>query len=82
MSGGDPLSLSDSLLDDLMKEIRSIEHIEIIRVASRMPVVCPMRLTDSLIQIFKKHQPVFLMTHFNHPLELDQRDTGGSDSCS
>ena len=70
LSGGDPLSLSDSLLDYLMKEIRSIEHIEIIRVASRMPVACPMRLTDSLIQIFKKHQPVFLMTHFNHPLEL------------
>lgn len=70
LSGGDPLSLSDSLLDYLMREIRSIEHIEIIRVASRMPVACPMRLTDSLIQIFKKHQPVFLMTHFNHPLEL------------
>jgi len=68
LSGGDPLSLSDSLLDNLMRKIRSIDHIEIIRVASRMPVACPMRLTDSLIQVFKRHQPVFLMTHFNHPL--------------
>ena len=76
LSGGDPLSLSDSRLDYLMRKIRSIEHIEIIRVASRMPVACPMRLTDSLIQIFKKHQPVFLMTHFNHPLELTKEGTG------
>ncbi len=72
LSGGDPLSLSDALLDHLIGAIRSIEHIEIIRVASRMPVACPMRLTRSLIQIFKKGQPVFLMTHFNHPLELTQ----------
>lgn len=72
LSGGDPLSLSDSLLDKMLESLRSIEHIEIIRIASRMPVVCPMRLTDSLIQTLKKYQPVFLMTHFNHPLELTE----------
>ena len=70
LSGGDPLSLSDSILKNLLRSLRSIDHIEIIRIASRMPVVCPMRLTDSLIRILKAHQPVFLMTHFNHPLEL------------
>lgn len=70
LSGGDPLSLSDSILDNILKKLRSIEHIEIIRIASRMPVVCPMRLTNSLIKVLKQYQPVFLMTHFNHPLEL------------
>jgi len=70
LSGGDPLSLSDSILEHIFKKIRSMEHIEIIRLASRIPVVCPMRLTSSLIHILKKYQPVFLMTHFNHPLEL------------
>ena len=70
LSGGDPLSLSDVLLDNLLRKLRSIEHIEILRIASRMPVSCPMRLTDSLIKVLKNYQPVFLMTHFNHPLEL------------
>ena len=72
LSGGDPLTLSDSSLEKLLKEIRSIKHIEIIRIASRMPVVCPMRMTKDLIKILKTYQPVFLMTHFNHPLELSQ----------
>ena len=72
LSGGDPLTLSDSILKKVLQSLRSIEHIEIIRIASKMPVVCPMRLTKSLIKILKTHQPVFLMTHFNHPLELTQ----------
>ena len=72
LSGGDPLTLSDSLLEKILSGIRSIEHIEIIRVASRMPVVCPMRLTKELIRIFKAHQPLFLMTHFNHPSEISK----------
>ncbi|MCY4321130.1 MAG: KamA family radical SAM protein [Bdellovibrionaceae bacterium] len=70
LSGGDPLTLSDSILDNILKKLREISHVEIIRIASRMPVVCPMRLTDSLCHVLKKYQPVFLMTHFNHPLEL------------
>lgn len=72
LSGGDPLTLSDSLLKRILSRIRSIEHIEIIRVASRMPVVCPMRLTKELIKIFKTYQPLFLMTHFNHPSEISK----------
>ena len=70
LSGGDPLTLSDSILDNILKQLREIDHVEIIRIASRLPVVCPMRLTDSLCSILKKYQPLFLMTHFNHPLEL------------
>ena len=72
LSGGDPLTLSDSILENILKQLREIEHIEIIRIASRLPVVCPMRLTSSFCSILKKYQPVFLMTHFNHPLELSQ----------
>lgn len=70
LSGGDPLTLSDQNLEKVLSDLRAIDHIEIIRIGSRMPVVAPMRITDSLVQIFKKHKPVYLMTHFNHPREL------------
>lgn len=70
LSGGDPLTLSDTKLDRVLGDLRQIAHIEIIRVGSRMPVVCPMRITKDLIQVLKTHKPVFLMTHFNHPQEL------------
>ena len=72
LSGGDPLTLSDAVLDNILRQLREIEHIEIIRIASRLPVVCPMRLTSSLCSVLKKYQPLFLMTHFNHPLELTE----------
>ncbi|KHD89256.1 MAG: lysine 2,3-aminomutase [Bdellovibrio sp. ArHS] len=70
LSGGDPLTVSDAQLDRVLTDLRNIEHIEIIRIGSRMPVVCPMRVTDDLVRILKKHKPVFLMSHFNHPREL------------
>ncbi len=69
-SGGDPLTLSDGLIDRVLSDVRQIPHVEIIRVHSRMPVVSPMRITDDLVKIFKKNKPVFLITHFNHPQEL------------
>lgn len=70
LSGGDPLTLSDEILDRVMTDIRSIQHIDIIRIGSRGAVVLPMRITDKLVQIFKKHQPVFFMSHFAHPREI------------
>ena len=70
LSGGDPLTLSDAQLDRILFALRKIEHIEIIRIGSRMPVVNPMRITSDLVQIFKRYKPVYLMTHFNHPKEL------------
>jgi len=69
-SGGDPLTLSNGILDRVLGDIRAIEHIEIIRVGSRMPVVASMRVDDELVRILRKHKPVVLMTHFNHPKEL------------
>ncbi len=70
LSGGDPLTLGDGRIERVLSDLRAIEHVEIIRVGSRMPVVCPMRITDDLVAIFKKHKPVYFMTHFNHPAEL------------
>ena len=70
LSGGDPLTLGDSRIDRVLSDLRAIEHIEIIRMASRMPVVCPMRITGELVALFKRFKPVYFMTHFNHPREL------------
>ena len=70
LSGGDPLTVSDSQLERVLSDLRKIEHIEIIRIGTRMPVVAPMRVTEKLVKILRQHKPVFLMTHFNHPREL------------
>ncbi len=70
LSGGDPLTLSDTQLLRVLKDIRSIEHIEIIRIGTRMPVVCPMRITSELVEAMKPYGPIYVMTHFNHPREL------------
>jgi lysine 2,3-aminomutase len=70
LSGGDPLMLSDQYLDWILTELRQIEHVQIIRIGSRMPVVLPYRITDNLVDMLKKHHPVWLNTHFNHPREM------------
>lgn len=70
LSGGDPLTVSDSQIERVLFDLRKIEHVEIIRIGTRMPVVAPMRVTNELVGIIKKNKPVFLMTHFNHPREL------------
>ena len=70
LSGGDPFSLSDEKLDWILTELGSIEHIEVIRIGTRMPVVLPYRITDNLVSILKKHHPLWINTHFNHPREL------------
>ncbi|MGE0761689.1 MAG: KamA family radical SAM protein [Bdellovibrionales bacterium] len=70
LSGGDPLTLSDSRLLKVISDLRAIEHVELIRIGTRMPVVCPMRITPELVQALKGHHPVYMMVHFNHPREL------------
>ncbi|MEA3544919.1 MAG: lysine 2,3-aminomutase, partial [Thermodesulfobacteriota bacterium] len=57
-------------LDWILTELRQIEHVQVIRIGSRMPVVLPYRITDDLIDMLKKHQPLWLNTHFNHPREM------------
>ena len=66
LSGGDALMLGDNQIDFILRELREISHVEIIRIATRMPVTCPMRITDKLGSIIKKYSPVYVMTHFNH----------------
>lgn len=77
LSGGDPLTLGDGHIRRVLQDLRGIEHVEIIRIGSRMPVVCPMRITDELVQILKEFKPVYLMSHFNHPDELTQEAVEG-----
>lgn len=70
LSGGDPLMLSDESLSWILSKLREIDHVEIIRIGSRLPVVLPYRITDGLVDMLKKYHPVYLNTHFNHPREL------------
>ena len=70
LTGGDPLVFSDGNLGWLLSELRAIPHIEVIRLGSRLPVVNPFRITDELCAVLKKHHPVWLNTHFNHPKEI------------
>lgn len=70
LSGGDPLMLSDSMLDWLLSEITAIPHVQIVRIGTRMPVVLPYRITDDLISILRKYHPLWINTHFNHPREI------------
>ncbi len=70
LSGGDALLLSTENLDWLLTELRKIPHVEVIRIGSRIPVVLPYRITDNLVNMLKKHHPIWINTHFNHPREL------------
>ncbi|HHX02821.1 MAG TPA: lysine 2,3-aminomutase [Tissierellia bacterium] len=70
LSGGDALLMSDDRLEDIISRLREIEHVEIIRIGSRTPVVMPQRITQELCDMLKKYHPIYLNTHFNHPLEI------------
>jgi lysine 2,3-aminomutase len=72
LSGGDPFLLSDDYLDWILTELRKIPHVEIIRIGTRTPVILPYRITDALTNVLKKHHPIWINTHFNHPRELTQ----------
>ena len=70
LSGGDALLMSDDRLEDIISRLRAIEHVEIIRIGSRAPVVMPQRITQELCDMLKKYHPIYLNTHFNHPREI------------
>jgi lysine 2,3-aminomutase len=70
LSGGDPFMLSDRRIEFFLKTLREIEHIEIIRIHTRMPSHLPQRITPALCSIIKKYHPVYINVHFNHPDEL------------
>ena len=70
LSGGDPLMLPDHYLDWILSELRQIKHVQVIRLGTRIPVVLPYRINEDLVKMLKKHQPLWLNTHFNHPREV------------
>lgn len=72
LSGGDPFLLSDEYLDWILGELRSIDHVEVIRIGTRTPAVLPYRITDGLVEMLKKYHPLWINTHFNHPREITQ----------
>ena len=79
LSGGDALLVSDEKLEYIIKRLRAIEHVEIIRIGSRVPVVMPQRITQELVDMLKKYHPIWLNTHFNHPDELS---TDAIEACA
>ena len=83
ITGGDALLLSHERLRWLLSELRQIPHVEIIRLGTRTPVTMPQRITDQLCEILKEFPPIYLNTHFNHPLEVTKEAKEAADKlCS
>ena len=72
VSGGDPLTLRDDQIEYILKRLHSIEHVEMIRIGTKVPVVLPMRITKELCDILKKYHPLYMSIHFTHPDELTE----------
>ncbi|MCU0752782.1 MAG: KamA family radical SAM protein [Akkermansiaceae bacterium] len=70
LSGGDPLLFSDERLDRILTRLRAIPHIQFVRIGSRIPIFLPQRVTPELCAMLKKHHPLFISIHSNHPREL------------
>jgi len=72
LSGGDPLILAPKLFEEIISRLRAIEHIEIVRIGSRVPVFLPMRVTDELCDMLGKYHPIWMNIHVNHPNEITE----------
>ncbi len=70
LSGGDPLTLSDERIDEILASLRTISHLDVIRLGTRNPVTLPQRITDGLCDVLQRHGPIYVNTHFNHPAEF------------
>ncbi|MBV9463880.1 MAG: KamA family radical SAM protein [Verrucomicrobiae bacterium] len=79
LSGGDPLLLSDAKLDHLLGRLRAIPHVEFIRIGSRIPIFLPQRITEGLLNVLRKHAPIWMSVHTNHPRELTTEVKAGLD---
>ncbi|KXK44457.1 MAG: Lysine 2,3-aminomutase [Chlorobi bacterium OLB5] len=75
LSGGDPLMLTDAMLEKVLARLREIPHIQIIRLGTKMPCVLPQRITPQLCEMLKKYHPIYVNTHFNHPWEITPEST-------
>jgi lysine 2,3-aminomutase len=79
LSGGDPLTLSTDRLEDVISKLRQIDHVEIIRIGSRFPVVLPQRIDNELCDMLAKHGPIWLNTQFNHANEITEEAAAACD---
>jgi lysine 2,3-aminomutase len=70
ISGGDPLTLPQSVLEEILQRLRAIEHVEVIRIGSRVPIFLPQRVTPELVQMLGKYHPLWMNVHVNHPKEI------------
>ncbi|EQK43443.1 L-lysine 2,3-aminomutase [[Clostridium] bifermentans ATCC 638] len=70
ITGGDPLTLNDDMLEWIISEIRKIDHVDYIRLGSRTLVTMPQRITDEFCNMIKKYHPIYINTHFNNPMEI------------
>lgn len=75
VSGGDPLALGTDRLERLVAAVRAVPSVEVIRLATRVPVCLPMRVDRALVRALRPHHPLWVMTHFNHPKELTPEAT-------
>jgi lysine 2,3-aminomutase len=79
LSGGDPLAMATDRIVRLVAAVRAIESVETIRLATRVPVTLPMRVTGELLRALRPYHPLWVMTHFNHPKELTK---AAVDACT
>lgn len=72
LSGGDPLSLSDEILDDLLQRLAAIPHVKRVRFHTRFPIGIPERIDQSFLNIIQDYpKQLYFVLHINHPNELD-----------
>jgi lysine 2,3-aminomutase len=69
VSGGDPLTLEDDVLEWILASLRAIPHVEIVRLGTKVPAVLPQRVTPQLARLLRKFHPLWLSLHFTHPDE-------------
>lgn len=72
ITGGDPLTLKNQTLEWILQELKAIPHVEYVRIGTRTPVTMPQRITDKLCTMLKKYHPIYINTHFNHPMEITE----------
>lgn len=73
ISGGDPLTLGDRMLEYIISSVKAIPHVEFVRIGTRIPVTLPQRITPELLAMFKKYSPIWMSIHFNHASEVTPR---------
>jgi lysine 2,3-aminomutase len=82
LSGGDPLTMAPAILEELLRRLREIPHIEIVRIGTRVPVFMPMRVTDELCDMLQKYHPLWMNIHVNHPNEITEELAQATDKLT